>query len=118
MGSSRHQLYDYTGAVARRAVLYIMLLPLCCCCWHLPCHSCSLALHLNPSFPLPRSSYQARSPVFRALLTGPMREGHQSSIDIQDVRAPVFRALLYFAYTDSLPEDLQVECGIRLCCLG
>lgn len=50
---------------------------------------------------------QARSPVFRALLTGPMKEGHQSSIDIQDVRAPVFRALLYFAYTDTLPDDLQ-----------
>lgn len=109
---------------------------------------------------------QARSPVFRALLTGPMREGHESKIDIQvgagwpagcrqggrvggwvgaeaidleaggrmdrrgaeltarswplftlalhpcappqDVRSPVFKALLYFAYTDSLPEDLQV----------
>lgn len=48
--------------------------------------------------------------MFRALLTGPMREGHASRIDIQDVRAPVFRALLFFAYTDSLPEDLQV-CG-------
>lgn len=46
--------------------------------------------------------------MFRALLTGPMKEGHQSSIDIQDVRAPVFRALLYFAYTDTLPDDLQV----------
>ncbi len=49
--------------------------------------------------------------MFRALLTGPMKEGHQSSIDIQDVRAPVFRALLYFAYTDSLPDDLQVGRG-------
>ena len=46
--------------------------------------------------------------MFRALLTGPMREGHESDIDIQDVRAPVFKALLYFAYTDSLPDDLQV----------
>lgn len=61
--------------------------------------------------------------MFRALLTGPMREGHQSSIDIQDVRAPVFRALLYFAYTDSLPDDLQVmsctrgECGVGLGCV-
>ena len=56
---------------------------------------------------------QARSPVFRALLTGPMREGHESDsgIDIQDVRAPVFKALLYFAYTDSLPDDLQVGAG-------
>jgi speckle-type POZ protein len=51
---------------------------------------------------------QARSPVFRALLTGPMREGQEGSVDVQDVRAPVFRALLYFAYTDSLPEELQV----------
>lgn len=73
--------------------------------------------HPTPPLPtlLPRHPHhphtQARSPVFRALLTGPMREGHESNIDIQDIRAPVFRALLYFAYTDSLPEDLQVGCS-------
>lgn len=50
---------------------------------------------------------QARSPVLRALLTGPMREGHEDVVAVHDVRAPVFRALLHFAYSDTLPEDLQ-----------
>lgn len=46
----------------------------------------------------------ARSPVFDALLNGEMREGKEGVVTIQDVRPPVFRALLYFAYTDELPE--------------
>lgn len=54
---------------------------------------------------------QARSPVFKALLTGPMREGHEGVVTIHDVRGPVFRALLHFAYSDTLPIDLQ---GSRL----
>lgn len=33
-----------------------------------------------------------------------MREGKEGVVDIQDVRAPVFRTLLHFLYTDSLPE--------------
>ena len=36
-----------------------------------------------------------------------MREGQGGPVEIQDVKAPVFRALLCFAYTDSLPEELQ-----------
>jgi speckle-type POZ protein len=50
---------------------------------------------------------QARSPVFKALLTGPMREGHEGVVAVHDVRGPVFRALLYFVYCDALPTDLQ-----------
>ena len=42
--------------------------------------------------------------MFKALLDAPMREGKEGMVDIQDVRAPVFRTLLYFLYTDSLPE--------------
>jgi len=49
----------------------------------------------------------ARSPVFQAMLNGPMREGHAEMIEIADVRAPVFKALLHFAYTDDLPLDLR-----------
>lgn len=49
----------------------------------------------------------ARSPVFKALLTGPMKEGHQDSITIKDVKAPVFKILLYFAYADRLPPEVQ-----------
>ena len=46
----------------------------------------------------------SRSPVFHALLSGEMREGKEGVVVIEDVRAPVFRALLHFVYTDSLPE--------------
>jgi len=49
----------------------------------------------------------ARSPVFKALLTGPMKEGKQDVVTIKDVRAPVFKTLLYFAYADVLPPELQ-----------
>lgn len=35
-----------------------------------------------------------------------MIEGQQGEVDIQDVRKPVFQALLYFTYTDQLPEVL------------
>ena len=33
-----------------------------------------------------------------------MREGQEGDVDIKDVRKPVFQALLYFTYTDQLPE--------------
>ena len=42
--------------------------------------------------------------MFKALLGGDMREGKEEVVEIQDVRAPVFRALLHFAYCDALPE--------------
>lgn len=45
-----------------------------------------------------------RSAVFRALLNAPMREGAEGVVTLEDVRAPVFRALLHFIYTDALPE--------------
>ncbi|RLN36159.1 BTB/POZ and MATH domain-containing protein 2-like [Panicum miliaceum] len=46
----------------------------------------------------------ARSPVFRAQLYGPMREAARAEpIDIEDMQPAVFRELLHFIYTDSLP---------------
>ena len=47
---------------------------------------------------------QAALLTCRALLNAPMREGQEGDVDIQDVRKPVFQALLYFTYTDQLPE--------------
>lgn len=52
-----------------------------------------------------RMLLQARSPVFHALLSGPMREGHEGQVEIQDIRAPVFKAMLHFVYGDTLPEE-------------
>ena len=48
----------------------------------------------------------ARSPMFRAMLGGPLKEGADAVIDIPDIQPPVFAALLHFAYADELPEAL------------
>ncbi|XP_051185332.1 BTB/POZ and MATH domain-containing protein 1 [Lolium perenne] len=42
-----------------------------------------------------------RSPVFEAELFGPLRE---TCVTIQDMQPAVFKALLHFIYTDSLPD--------------
>ena len=54
--------------------------------------------------------------MFKALLDAPMREGKEGVVDIQDVRAPVFRTLLHFLYTDSLPDVrlLTMTCGVYI----
>ncbi|XP_047078759.1 BTB/POZ and MATH domain-containing protein 1-like [Lolium rigidum] len=49
----------------------------------------------------------ARSPVFRALLCGPMMESRQNSIRLNDVDARVFEVLLYYMYNDCLPEFME-----------
>ncbi|EXB39327.1 BTB/POZ and MATH domain-containing protein 2 [Morus notabilis] len=46
----------------------------------------------------------ARSPVFRAQLFGPMKDQNTECIKIEDMEAPVFKALLHFIYWDSLPD--------------
>uniref|UniRef100_A0A0A9DFZ9 BTB domain-containing protein n=1 Tax=Arundo donax TaxID=35708 RepID=A0A0A9DFZ9_ARUDO len=50
-----------------------------------------------------------RSPVFKAELYGPMSKAGTEPITIEDMQPDVFRALLYFIYTDSLPpmDDLE-----------
>uniref|UniRef100_A0A0D9WT20 BTB domain-containing protein n=1 Tax=Leersia perrieri TaxID=77586 RepID=A0A0D9WT20_9ORYZ len=47
----------------------------------------------------------ARSPVFMAELFGNMKEKDSSFIEINDMDADVFRRLLYFIYTDMLPDE-------------
>ena len=44
-----------------------------------------------------------RSPVFAAELLGNMRERTMSRLEIDDMRASTFRAMLRFIYTDKLP---------------
>lgn len=61
--------------------------------------------------PAHRIVLTARSPVFHALLKSGMREGAEGVVKLEDVRAPVFRALLHFVYTDALPQ-------VRLCFIG
>ncbi|CAD6247062.1 unnamed protein product [Miscanthus lutarioriparius] len=59
-----------------------------------------------------------RSPVFRAQLYGPIREGGTGPIVIEDVQPDAFRALLCFIYTDSLPpsDDLQPDDYAEMIC--
>ncbi|CAL5017186.1 unnamed protein product [Urochloa decumbens] len=59
-------------------------------------------------FPAHKVVVATRSPVFKAELYGPVGEGNRECITIEDMQAPVFKALLHFIYTDSLPamEDL------------
>ncbi|KAI4317727.1 hypothetical protein L6164_025574 [Bauhinia variegata] len=46
----------------------------------------------------------ARSPVFKAQLFGPMRVQNTQCIQVEDIMAPVFKALLHFIYWDTLPD--------------
>ncbi|KAL6907742.1 hypothetical protein ACP4OV_001912 [Aristida adscensionis] len=53
----------------------------------------------------------ARSSVFSAELFGPMKEATGSHIRVDDMEARVFKAMLWFIYTDTLPE---IESGDML----
>ncbi|TVU42678.1 hypothetical protein EJB05_09098, partial [Eragrostis curvula] len=55
------------------------------------------------SFAAHRILLAARSPVFKAELLGPMKEGNEDRVNVRGIRPEVFEALLHFAYTDSLP---------------
>ncbi|KAK6937487.1 BTB/POZ domain [Dillenia turbinata] len=54
----------------------------------------------------------ARSPVFRAQLFGPMKDQNTQHIKVEDMEAPVFKALLHFIYWDSLP-DMEELTGLN-----
>ncbi|KAL6603678.1 hypothetical protein ACP70R_044039 [Stipagrostis hirtigluma subsp. patula] len=49
----------------------------------------------------------ARSPVFMAELFGDMKEKGSPHVEIEDMEADVFRALIWFIYTDTSPEELD-----------
>jgi speckle-type POZ protein len=51
-----------------------------------------------------RSVLAARPSVFKAQLFGSMKERAGYTIEISDIEADVFKSLLHFIYTDSLPE--------------
>ncbi|XP_071685109.1 BTB/POZ and MATH domain-containing protein 1-like [Lolium perenne] len=60
------------------------------------------------TFSAHRTVLAARSPVFRAELFGPMKEGTtRAAIRIDDMEAEVFKAMLAFMYTDALPDMHQ-----------
>ncbi|KAM0920267.1 hypothetical protein ACQ4PT_007634 [Festuca glaucescens] len=62
------------------------------------------------TFAAHRCVLAARSPVFSAELFGGMKEGSTAGVvRIDDMEAQVFKALLCFAYTDSLPAETKPE---------
>ncbi|KAL3626060.1 BTB/POZ and MATH domain-containing protein 2 [Castilleja foliolosa] len=54
----------------------------------------------------------ARSPVFRAQLYGPMKDEDTRCIKVEDMKAPIFKALLHFIYWDTLP-DMEELTGLN-----
>lgn len=56
-----------------------------------------------------RSILAARSPVFKAELFGPARPDAEVCVWVEDIDASVFKAMLHFVYTDSLPEVEEEE---------
>mmetsp|Transcript_9778 Transcript_9778/g.8611 ORF Transcript_9778/g.8611 Transcript_9778/m.8611 type:complete len:109 (-) Transcript_9778:53-379(-) len=60
----------------------------------------------------------ARSEPLQMMVNGPMREGYEDSIVIEDVTYDCFKAFLQFLYTDEVPalreKDIDVEMVIEL----
>ncbi|KAL5196668.1 hypothetical protein ABZP36_000180 [Zizania latifolia] len=63
-------------------------------------------------FPAHKVVLAARSPVFRAQLFGPMKDKNMKCITVEDMEAPVFKALLHFMYWDELP-DIEELTGLN-----
>ncbi|KAG2549048.1 hypothetical protein PVAP13_9KG292213 [Panicum virgatum] len=62
------------------------------------------------TFAAHRCVLAARSPAFSAELFGAMKESNTAGvIHVDDMEAQVFKALLYFVYTDSLPRTKNTE---------
>ncbi|KAM3214156.1 hypothetical protein ACQJBY_066533 [Aegilops geniculata] len=59
------------------------------------------------SFAAHKNILAARSPVFMAEFFGEMKEKCSQSVQIKDMEAVVFKALLQFIYTDTVPEFRQ-----------
>ncbi|CAM0908633.1 unnamed protein product [Alopecurus aequalis] len=51
----------------------------------------------------------ARSAVFKALLFGPMKEGSSMVVQVEDMDPTIFKAMLVFIYSDSLPAPADEE---------
>ncbi|KAL6659090.1 hypothetical protein ACP70R_003130 [Stipagrostis hirtigluma subsp. patula] len=62
-------------------------------------------------FPAHKIVLAARSPVFMAEFYGPVGENNRKCIAIEGMQPPVFKALLHFVYTDSLPVMDDLDCS-------
>jgi hypothetical protein len=60
----------------------------------------------------------ARSPVFRAMLSGSMQEAHAKRIEIVDFTAPVVCAFVRFLYSDACTKEALKEHAWELLAMG
>lgn len=65
------------------------------------------------SFAAHRNVLAARSPVFRAQLYGLVGTDNRSCITVEDIEPGIFKALLHFIYTDSLPDIQDILSKMR-----
>ena len=62
------------------------------------------------SFAAHKLILSARSPVFMSEFFGEMKEKYSQRVEIKDMEAPAFGAMLHFIYADSVPElDQELE---------
>ncbi|KAJ4753108.1 BTB/POZ and MATH domain-containing protein 2 [Rhynchospora pubera] len=76
-----------------------------------------VTFHLNKEmFVAHKAVLAARSPVFRAQLFGSMMESKTDSVKIEEMKPEVFKAMLHFIYTETLPpgEDVSFEIAQHL----
>ncbi|GJM97722.1 hypothetical protein PR202_ga14671 [Eleusine coracana subsp. coracana] len=66
------------------------------------------------SFVAHKDMLASRSPVFMAEFFGHMKEKHSQDVEIEDMEASVFEAMLRFIYTDSAPALDRQEDGATL----
>ncbi|KAF8651416.1 hypothetical protein HU200_063407 [Digitaria exilis] len=59
------------------------------------------------SFAAHKNILAARSPVFKAGFFGEMEEKTSQCVEIQDMEAQVFKAMLRFIYTDMVPDEFD-----------
>jgi hypothetical protein len=69
------------------------------------------------NFPAHKIVLATQSPVFKAELYGSMKERSTQHVTVEDILPDVFKALLHFIYTVSLPdsdwEDLVLMSTVR-----
>ncbi|XP_051198434.1 BTB/POZ and MATH domain-containing protein 3-like [Lolium perenne] len=67
------------------------------------------------SFAAHKNILAARSPVFKAEFFGGMKEECLRQVEIKDMEAATFRAMLHFIYTDTVPElDQPLELAVMM----
>ncbi|KAJ3696617.1 hypothetical protein LUZ61_000322 [Rhynchospora tenuis] len=76
-----------------------------------------VTFHLNKeTFVAHKAVLAARSPVFRAQFFGSMMESKTDTVEIEEMKPEVFKAMLHFIYTETLPpqEDISFEMAQHL----